>query len=199
MKGAFCINEWLIEKGYLTLKKKPEKVVSLEKVEVDWGKTKAWGWGGYHARIFFNVKRREPQGVIEPENYESLRKQLIEEITAIKGPNGERWDTKVYTPEEIYPKGKGDYPDLTVYFDDLSWRSAGTIGHNKLYLSENDKGPDDAVHSHHGIFILYDPSKKIGKKIPDITILDVAPTILKIMDISIPSDMEGHIIKEAFT
>lgn len=199
MKGAFCINEWLIKKGYLTLKKKPEKIVSLEKAKVDWNKTKAWGWGGYHARIFFNIKGREPQGVFEPENYESFRKQLIEEITAIKGPNGEQLDTKVYTPEELYPEGKGDYPDLTVYFDDLSWRSAGTIGHNALYLPENDKGPDDAVHSHHGIFILYDPNKKIGKKIPDITILDVAPTILKIMDVSIPSDMEGHIIKKVFT
>lgn len=196
MKGSFCINEWLIKKGYLTLKKKPKTVVSPEKAEVDWSRTKAWGWGGYHARIFFNVKGREPQGVIEPERYERFRKQLTEEIKATRGPNGEQWDTKVYTPEEIYPKGKGDYPDLTIYFDDLSWRSAGTIGHNKLYLPENDKGPDDAVHSHHGIFILYDPNKKIGKKIPDITILDIAPTILKIMDISIPSDMEGHIIEE---
>jgi predicted AlkP superfamily phosphohydrolase/phosphomutase len=198
MKGAFCINEWLIERGYLTLKKKPENAVSLEKAEVNWSKTKAWGWGGYHARIFFNVKGREPQGVIEPENFDSFRKQLIEEIRAIRGPNGEPWDTEVYTPEEIYPNGKGDYPDLTVYLDDLSWRSAGTIGHNMLYLPENDKGPDDAVHSHHGIFILYDPNKKIGKKIPDINILDVAPTVLKIMGFSVPSDMDGHIIKEAF-
>ena len=198
MKGAFCINEWLIRKGYLILKKKPEKVVSLEEAEVDWSKTKAWGWGGYHARVFFNVKGREPQGVIEPENYESFRKQLIEEIKTIKGPNSEQWDTKVYTPEELYPKGKGDYPDLTVYFDDLSWRSAGTIGHNALYLPENDRGPDDAVHSHHGVFILHDPNKKFGKRIPDVSILDVAPTILKIMDISIPSDIEGQIIKEVF-
>lgn len=199
MKGAFCINEWLIKEGYLTLKKRPKKIVSLEEAEVDWTKTKAWGWGGYHARIFLNVKGRESQGIIEPENYESFRKQIIEEITAIKGPNGEHWDTRVYAPEELYPEGKGNCPDLTVYLDDLSWRSAGTIGHNKLYLSENDKGPDDAVHSHHGIFILCDRNKKIGKKIPGITILDVAPTILKTMDIPIPSDMEGHIIKEAFT
>ncbi|MGD8506286.1 MAG: alkaline phosphatase family protein [Candidatus Bathyarchaeota archaeon] len=198
MKGAFCINEWLIAKGYLTLKKKTQKVVSLGEADVDWSKTRAWGWGGYHARIFFNVKGRELQGVIEPKDYESFRKQLIEEITAIRGVNGEQWNTKVYTPEEIYPEGKGDYPDLTVYFDDLSWRSAGTIGHNKLYLSENDKGPDDAVHSHHGIFILCDPNRKMGRKIPNVKILDVAPTILKIMDISIPSDMEGQIIKEVF-
>jgi predicted AlkP superfamily phosphohydrolase/phosphomutase len=198
MKGAFCINEWLIKKGYLTLKKAPEKVVALEEAEVDWNKTIAWGWGGYHARIFFNLKGREPQGVINPSNYESLRKRLIEDIIAIKGPNGERWNTKVYAPEELYPNGKGNYPDLTVYFDDLSWRSAGTIGHGRLYLPENDRGPDDAVHSHHGIFILCDPKRRIGRRIPDVTILDVAPTILKIMGVPVPSDMEGYVIKEAF-
>lgn len=199
MKGAFCINEWLIKKGYLTLKKRPEKIVSLEEVEVDWSKTTAWGWGGYHARIFFNIKGREPQGIIDPENFEDIRKQLIEDITAIRGPNGEKWNTKVYTPEELYPKGKGDYPDLTVYFDDLFWRSAGTIGHNRLYLPENDKGPDDAVHSHYGIFIFYDPKRKFGKGMSDVSILNVAPTILKIMDVPVPSDMEGHAIKEVFT
>lgn len=198
MKGAFCINEWLIRMGYLKLKKKPERVVSLEEAEVDWSRTRVWGWGGYHARVFFNVKGREPQGVVEPKSYESFRKRLVEEIKAVKGPNGEHWDTKVYAPEELYPQGRGDYPDLTVYFDDLSWRSAGTVGHGMLYLPENDKGPDDAVHSHNGIFILYDPNKKIGKRIPDITVLDVAPTILKIMDVRVPSDMEGHIIREAF-
>lgn len=35
MKGAFCINEWLIEKGYLVLKSYPEKVNDLDKCEVD--------------------------------------------------------------------------------------------------------------------------------------------------------------------
>jgi predicted AlkP superfamily phosphohydrolase/phosphomutase len=199
MKGAFCINEWLIKKGYLTLKKKPDKVVSLEEVEVDWSKTTAWGWGGYHARIFFNIKGREPQGIIDPENFEDVRKQLIEDITAIRGPKGEKWNTKVYTPEELYPKGRGDYPDLTVYFDDLFWRSAGTIGHNRLYLPENDKGPDDAVHSHYGIFIFYDPKRKFGKRMSDVSILNVAPTILKIMGVPVPSDMEGHAIGEVLT
>jgi len=198
MKGAFCINEWLIKKGYLVLKKKPEKIVSLNKAEVDWSKTKAWGWGGYHARIFINVRGREPQGVIPPEEYENFRRRLTEELKAVRGPKGEEWNTKVYTPEELYPNGKGDYPDLTVYLDDLSWRSAGTIGHKTLYLPENDIGPDDAVHSHHGIFIFYDPKRKIGKKIRDVSILDVAPTILKVMGVPVPSDMEGKVIEEVF-
>ena len=196
MKGAFSINEWLIEKGYLVLKKRPEKIISVQEAEVDWSKTKAWGWGGYHARVFLNVKGREPQGTINPKDYKKIRNQLIEDLKAIRGPNGEKWNTKVYTPEEIYPDGKGDYPDLTIYFDNLSWRSAGTIGYDSSYLPENDKGPDDAVHAQYGVFILYDPKKKRGRKIEDINLLDVAPTILAIMNIPVPPDMEGKIVRE---
>jgi len=196
MKGAFCVNDWLIKKGHLVLKEKPKPGTSLEEVKVDWDKTKAWGWGGYHSRIFLNVKGREPQGVIEPEDYEKFREKLAREIKAITGPNGEKWDTVVYTPQEIYPDGVGDYPDLTVYFDDLRWRSAGTMGYESPYLPENDKGPDDAVHSHHGIFILYNPKAKKGRRIDDINLLDVAPTVLKTMEIPVPSDMEGRVIEE---
>ena len=197
MKGAFCVNQWLIKKGYLKLKKPPPRGTSLTKAEVDWSKTRAWGWGGYHARIFFNVKGREPRGLVKPENYEKFRDQITDDLKAIQGPKGEKWDTKVYTPEEIYPNGIGDYPDLTVYFDDLSWRSAGTLGYNSSYLPENDKGPDDAVHAHYGVFVCYDPQREMGgTKINDITLLDFAPTVLKIMGIPVPEDMEGKIVKE---
>lgn len=38
-----------------------------------------------------------------------------------------------------------------VYLDNLSWRPAGTIGWPSIYLEENDRGPDDAVHDWLGI------------------------------------------------
>lgn len=197
MKGAFCVNQWLIEKGYLKLKKTPPAGTSLTDAQVNWPKTQAWGWGGYHARMFFNIKGREPQGTIEPKNYEPFRDQIVKDLKDIKGPKGETWDTKAFTPEEIYPNGIRDYPDLTVYFDDLNWRSAGTLGYTSYYLPENDKGPDDAVHSHHGIFLYYDPKRKMGgRKIEDISLLDFAPTVMKLMGIPAPKDMEGKIIEE---
>jgi predicted AlkP superfamily phosphohydrolase/phosphomutase len=197
MKGAFCVNQWLIEKGYLRLRKTAPPGASLEKAEVDWSKTRAWGWGGYHARMFLNVKGREPEGTVEPKDYEKAREQLTDDLKGIRGPKGEKWDTKVYTPEEIYPNGVGNPPDLTVYFDDLSWRSAGTLGYDSYYLPENDKGPDDAVHSRYGVFLYYDPKRDMGgKTIRDVRLLDFAPTVLKVMNIPAPRDMEGKAINE---
>ncbi len=194
MKGCFCINEWMIKEGYLTLKKYPDKQTDLDKCEVDWGKTRAWGWGGYYARIFMNVVGREPNGVIPSEEYESAREELRQKLMSVRGPNGEVFKNKVFTPEELYGAPVGDKPDLMVYFDDLFWRSAGTIGHDSLYLSENDTGPDDSVHWYDGIFILYNKKMKSGRKLDRMTIYDVAPSLLDLMNIEVPPDMQGRVV-----
>jgi len=194
MKGAFCINEWLIEQGDLVVKEKPQAPVSLEKVEIDWSRSKAWGWGGYYARIFLNVDGRETQGIVNPENYERERDALAERIMAVRGPKGEKWKTKVIKPQEYFRELNGDYPDLMVYFDDLFWRSAGTLGHKKLYLLENDTGPDDSVHAQEGIYIIFDPQNKVRKR-KDADILDIAPTVLHSLGIPVPKGMEGKVIQ----
>lgn len=190
MKGAFCVNEWLIEQGDLAVKEMPQSQVSLEKVDVDWSRTKSWGWGGYYARIFLNIEGREMQGIVKPEDYEKERESLIERLSSVRGPNGEEWITRIIKPQEYFQELNGDYPDLMIYFDDLYWRSAGTLGHGTKYLLENDTGPDDAVHAQDGIYILYDPENKINLR-KDANILDIAPTILNEMGLRIPEDMRG--------
>jgi predicted AlkP superfamily phosphohydrolase/phosphomutase len=194
MKGAFCINEWLIEQGDLVVKERPAKPTSLDDLPVDWARTKAWAWGGYYARVFLNVEGREPQGIIPPEDYEKERDALVERLRAVRGPNGEAWETRIIKPQEYYEELEGEYPDLMVYFDDLYWRSAGTLGHGTMYLPENDTGPDDAVHAQEGIFILCDP--RSGRKVSrNADILDIAPTVLDLMGIPAPADMKGKVIR----
>lgn len=194
MKGAFCVNQWLVEKGYLVLSEQPQEVVPLEKASVDWGRTRAWGWGGYYARIFLNMRDREPDGFIPSSRYEEMRGELAEELGTIRDPTGAPMRVQVFRPEDLYTPCLGDKPDLMVYFDDLSWRSAGTLGHGSMYLSENDTGPDDAVHAMDGVFILYDPRQRYGDEVTGLSLLDVAPTVLQLMDVTIPDDMEGKLI-----
>ncbi|MFX1233502.1 MAG: hypothetical protein ACFFBY_02995 [Promethearchaeota archaeon] len=142
-----------------------------------------------------NVEGREPQGIIKEEDYEKMRTFVAEKIKSIKDDAGNIMNTRVYRPEDFYSKIRGDPPDLMVYFDDLNWRSAGTVGYDSMYLKENDTGPDDAVHDYYGIYIISNPKLKIGKELGTKSILDIAPTCLSILGIEIPKDMEGNIIK----
>ena len=83
-------------------------------------------------------------------------------------------------------------PDLIVYFGDLYWRSVGTIGGGKLHTFENDTGPDGANHAQNGM-ILWRPagSTRGPRQIEGAKITDVAPTVLEILGLAIPQDMEG--------
>lgn len=195
--GCFCINEWLIKKGYLTLKKYPKKITKLSPDMINWGKTYAWGEGGYYGRIFFNVNNREPKGIIDKKDYKRFREKLKKELKAIKYKKSDAEKTVVLSPEEIYPESRGVAPDLFVFFGDLYWRSVGSVGFNDIYTFDNDTGPDDANHDYHGVFVMYDKKIKKPRQIKNMSIYDFAPTVLSNMGINVPHDMEGKAIRTA--
>jgi predicted AlkP superfamily phosphohydrolase/phosphomutase len=199
MEGSICINEWLVKEGYLTLREKPTKPTPFGKLKIDWSRTKVWGDGGYYSRIFLNVRGREPQGAVDPDDYEQLRTELVKKIEAIPDEKGRPIGTKVFKPEQLYRVRNGVAPDLLVYFGDLAWRASGSVGLNCIHTFENDTGPDDANHSQYGIFISKPGGSRTGVgRLEGLEIQDMAPTILNLFGLPIPPDMEGRVIAAAF-
>jgi ATP sulfurylase len=191
MEGGICINEWLSKEGYLRLKEEPSSIVPLEKVEIDWAHTKAWGAGGYYGRLFLNVQGREPQGTIPPADYERVRDEIAQKLSEIADEKGVNIGTVSYKPQEVYRECRNVPPDLMVYFGNLGWRSVGSMGHGGIRTRENDIGPDDANHARRGIFIMYDPREKGRGQVEALHLMDVAPTVLDLFGLSIPADMQG--------
>lgn len=191
MQGGVCLNQWLIERGYLTIKYRPCEPTPLAKLEVDWSRTRAWGDGGYYGRVFLNVRGREPEGTIPPGEYESFRQRLIGELEAIPDPQGRTMGTRALRPEDLYQQCNGVPPDLLVYFGNLSWRSVGTVGHPGICTLENDTGPDDANHAPDGLFILQGPQISAGQ-LEGASILDIAPTVISLFDRPVPHLLQGR-------
>jgi len=191
LDGGICFNEWLIQQGYLTVKEYPDRPTPLDKVQIDWARTKAWGDGGYYGRLFLNVKGREPQGVVAPGDYEQVRSGLIEKIAAIQDPLGNPLGSKAYRPEELYREVRGVAPDLLVYFGDLFWRSVGSIGSKSVYTFDNDTGPDGANHDWHGIFLLNRNGCREAHLTPGptsgLTVYDIAPMLMRLFDVEVRS------------
>jgi len=194
MDGGICVNEWLIREGWLTLaQERPTQPTPIEQVKVDWAKTKAWGEGGYYARIFMNVAEREPHGLIPLTDYERERDKLADAIRNLRGPNGEALGTKVYKPQDIYQTVNGIAPDLIVYWGDLTWRSVGSLGHPAIWTFENDTGPDDANHAPEGMLIYYNPRMPLaGRQLQNLEIMDVAPTVLQHFGLTVPASIQGR-------
>lgn len=201
MDGGICINEFLIEKGYLFLKEYPRNILKLNELDIDWDKTIAWGEGGYYSRLFLNVKGREPKGTIEMKDYNKILNRLKEDLLAIGGFDGEKINTKVYKPKEIYSKTNNIAPDLLAFFGNLHWRSIGTVGHGKIHITSNDNGPDGANHDWNGIFSMARGKDIIegnnkNNYISDVDILDITPTVLNYFDINPNNQFLGKVITQ---
>jgi predicted AlkP superfamily phosphohydrolase/phosphomutase len=190
MEGGFCLNEWLRREGLLFTTSPVREIVPIGKAPIDWSRTVAWGDGGYYGRVFLNVKGREPQGVIDPADYEAVRENLVVRLAATQDEAGRPLGTRVYKPQEVYREVRGVAPDLIVHFGDLRWRSVGTLGRDTLWVFDNDTGPDDANHAMHGLYVLAAPGVPAGER-RDARWDQIAPTLCQLLDIPVPDGVIG--------
>jgi predicted AlkP superfamily phosphohydrolase/phosphomutase len=194
MIGGFCVNEWLLDAGLLTLRTEPAGPTRIADAAIDWSRTVAWADGGYYARIFLNVAGRESEGTVAPADYESVRDQIARMIEAVPDHEGRPMGNRAMRPEDVYPEVTGVAPDLIVYLGNLRWRSVGTLGLEQgLHTFENDTGPDDANHAESGVFALSGAGVGTGRR-DDLSIYDVAPTLQRLLGVPAPSGQTGRVL-----
>jgi predicted AlkP superfamily phosphohydrolase/phosphomutase len=192
LDGGFCVNEWLRREGLLVLKQEPSGPTPFAPSMVDWSKTRVWSEGGYYARVFFNVEGREPEGIIPQAEYESFRSEMKAKLEALPDDQGKPMDSLVFRPEEIYKSVNNIAPDLIVHFGALFWRSIGGVGHDSLYIQENDTGPDDCNHAQYGVFVLAGQNMTQSGEMEGVRLLDIAPTVLTMAGLPVPECMQGR-------
>src|SRR6185503_2244217 len=180
LDGGFCVNEWLVREGLLALKQYPREVTPFGKLDADWDRTKVWSEGRYYARVFFNVKGREPNGTIDSADYERFRDEVKAKFEATTDDRGRPLGTLVFKPEEIYRTVRNVAPDLIVHFGGLYWRSIGGVGYPSIHVQENDSGPDDCNHAQFGSMILAASNNPLRGEIQGAHLLNVAPTLLEL-------------------
>ncbi len=195
MHNRINLSDWLINKGYLVLKQPLKEKCKLTMDMINWGKTKAWAIGAYEGQIFINLEGREEQGIVKLKDYDNLINRLKEELKKITGDRGETLNTKFFIKKNDFQgKYQNIAPDIVIYFDDLEYGvNTSLIGNPSLWSPQTAIGSDDATHSKQGIFIMNKSNQK--GNLGEIDILDVAPTILNALDVPIPKDMKGKIIK----
>jgi predicted AlkP superfamily phosphohydrolase/phosphomutase len=174
---------------------------------IDWSKTKAYAWGSY-GNIIINLKGREPAGVVEPgEEYEALCDYITEQLTQLRDPDsGEPVVERVYRKEELY---HGDLvekaPDLIIVYKDYAYFSLPRLQyepHTQIFVNPSDDKSDkmqaSSYHTLNGICMLKGEGIKQHAELKGISIMDLSPTVLYMLDIPIPREMDGRVITEAF-
>lgn len=172
------INQWLQEKGWL--KFTSEKPGSLKEMHPD-----TFAYSLIPGRIFLNVQGKEFCGQIKPgKHYEKVREQLIDSLMNMEDPETEETIlTKVIKREDIY---HGPYlaraADLIAVPRD-GYDLKGNIDRTTLTGRSELVG----MHTYDDAFF-YLKDKRIKESNFDICAL--APTILKLMGVPIPQDLD---------
>lgn len=193
--GGVRVNELLRRAGWLVLKTDPSSETPLDLANVDWSRTRAWSEGGYYARVFLNVQGREPEGVLAPDAIDDA-KRALEALLGRVTEDGRTIESRLERPERAYREVNGVAPDLLCFFGDLTHRSLGGVGAAKVIATidevEADRGRGGANHDWDGIFVLAGPDVDAAGRTLGASILDIAPTCLRLMGLDVPSTMRGR-------
>ena len=172
---------------------------------VDFTKTRACvmhaGMAGF---LYVNLRGRQPTGIVEPDKYEALRDELIERFLGdacrVTDPHGNAIQlfAEVHKPEELYGCSRKDQP----WLPDLL-----LVPHDSLAAIRKIRGRRpvrwlsyrrlEGTHRPNGILIATGPGIARGAKV-EAHMVDCAPTILAMLGIPIPDDMEGRVVMELF-
>jgi predicted AlkP superfamily phosphohydrolase/phosphomutase len=172
---------------------------------VDFEQTRACvmhaGMAGF---LYLNLRGRQPCGIVEPNNYETLRNEirhrLLSAESRIRDPEGRTIQlfTEVHKPEELYGCSREAQP----WMPDLI-----LIPHESLAVVRKIRGSGvvkwlpysriEGTHRPDGIIAACGPG--IGRAAEIRThIVNCAPTVLAMLGLPVPEDMEGRVIAELF-
>ncbi|HUG53918.1 MAG TPA: alkaline phosphatase family protein [Vicinamibacteria bacterium] len=196
------LNTWLVQNGYMVFHGQEGEKKGLADLfgrgkfweGVDWSRTRAYALG--LGQIYFNLRGRESQGIVSAgAEYRALREEIASRLVQLQDPDtGEAVMAAVYKRDDIY---QGDYiqnaPDLQVGFNDgyrVGWQD--TLGQiNRTVVENNNRkwsGDHCATATEISGGVLF-ANRKIGTTSPHI--MDLSPTVLKLLEVPIPSGLDG--------
>ncbi|MFH0785157.1 MAG: alkaline phosphatase family protein [Pseudomonadota bacterium] len=181
---------------------------------IDWGKSMVFSISSY-GELYINQKGKFPHGIVNPgSEYTELTNYLINELSKLKDPETRELILKRVVRKEDYYHGKqlNNAPDILCFLRDPSYyfmrfshymRPETHIRSLKLsgsVIIEPITTEDDFLgdHTPTGIFIASGKIlKQKGQKLPA-NLTDIAPTILALFGVPVPSDMDGQVLNEWF-
>lgn len=169
---------------------------------IDWKQTKAYRFPMYPPveGIMINVIGRQAEGCVQAgEEYEALRTQILEEVRMLREPGSdEPIVLEAYRREELYHGERLETaPDIIIVTKDCYKGGTGIdelISEVPLDVISKLSG----VHRMDGIILAQGPHIRRNALIEGAGIIDVAPTVLYALGMSIPSDMDGKTLSGLF-
>lgn len=182
----------MCELGFTVLKKDENGNVLRDKngeVAIDWNKTKAIAQRSSH--IYLNVKGRDPEGIVDPKDYDATVQEIISALYNYREPqNGKRVVSFAMTREEMEIVGMGGK-----HCGDIWYQVVPTFCDEHAFSPSTTNNEGWSL----GNFLLMNGGGlKKGETINRVVrIVDVVPTICHLAECPMPSNVEGGVIWQA--
>jgi predicted AlkP superfamily phosphohydrolase/phosphomutase len=155
---------------------------------IDWDATRAYVCSPASGTININLKGREPNGIVDPDDFERVRDEVIAALTEWRSPEG---NTRVFQwvarPEQIYSGSRvGSAPDIFFSLEPGLYTAAVKFGRPMWRVRGIGQ------HAPYGIFVGSGEIFARGR-IPEMDITDVVPTLLAGMGIEADTDFDGNV------
>ena len=178
------------------------KVVSrfLSFDDVDWSRTVAFSIG-HVGQIYVNRRDRQPDGIVAPgAAYEAVCNQIVEALGHLRHPdNGRPLVDRIVRGDEITSGPYGSRgPDLHVVMDGYRTIAFPLFAADSHVVTRQIRG-DSGCHRQHGVLIAWGSGIRPGITLEGAHIMDLAPTILHLMDVPVPDDMDGKVLTGALS
>jgi predicted AlkP superfamily phosphohydrolase/phosphomutase len=211
------LNNWLLETGLLQLKRDLwtrlkelsfRKGFTLRNVHqvadrlglAQRAHSRAYSFGRHLGSIYITVKGREPQGIVAPgAEYEAVRDEIEALAYEFRDPSsGRALIGEVLRREDIYSGPYVDQaPDMILLPKEPSdiFFGLADFGHRATVSTVYRYS---GMHRDYGMLVMNGPEVRPGGQIDGAVIQDVAPTVLHVMGLPVPSDMDGRVLEDAF-
>ena len=196
-RKGFSANTWLVRNGYLTIKGQTDRETAYTDTKYlqayDWSKTKAYALG--LGSIFLNLKGRERDGTVTPQEAPALLQELKDKLLTVVDPDtGAKVLRNVYLQSEVYTgAAEADAPDIQLGYADgyqTAKPSAAGAAPKDLLIPNDDKWSGDHAASDvditPGVLFANKPTVK------DPAIIDLGVTALEYLGLSVPEAFEGR-------
>lgn len=164
--------------------------------DVDWRRTTAYSMG-HVGQVYLNRRGREPQGIIgDGAEYEAARERVVDALRQLVHPeSGEPFlDEVIYGPDVTHGPYADQAPDLHLVFDGYRCIAFPLFATNQEAITRQIRG-DSGCHRSNGIYIGAGPAFRRGQMAQGNRIIDLAPTMLHLMGLPVPNDMDGRVLE----
>ena len=165
----------------------PDDIIRAGTEQVDFSASTAYMRSRTEMGVRLNVAGREPDGVVAPDEYEQVRREVIETLEAARTPDGEAVFERVAPREAVFEGPHlDDAPDIVTVPTDFDH-----------FLVANLKGAqfgeptEPWEHKREGIVAIAGEGITPTTTLGDSHLFDITPTILSLFGLPVGAEMDG--------